>query len=347
MAVRQGKSRAQTVPCVVLVMLLLLGIGTVSAHAPLDAGSNEDLAHATLIDNPEKSFAIYTELHEGSEAQYYRFPMHKGQVLSGSFGVPGPDALVPDLVIIGPGIGPAGAVPSFIQVPAGSGARLVPGSRPGQPSYEPFSPQPLYKTGNFSITVPSDGTYYLAVYGTGGGSYYLAPGFLEEFTVTEQLLIPWSVVGIHIWQGQSLPEIFAPMVIVLIGGFVAIAFRRKKQSAWPGPPRLLLLLAGLLYIGGAAMTAYQVLRSVSVTGYTPEVLITLLLIAVPVVLGTAAMVAGTRSPGAGFPLTTGLAMLLVGIFGLLVWAGLILGPVLALAGGVFIIVRRIRHPGNG
>ena len=157
MAVRVIKIRAQTVPCVILVMLFLAVIGTVSAHAPLGAGSNEDLANATLIDNPEKSFAIYTELHDGNEAQYYRFPMQKGQVLYGSLGVPGPVLMVPDTVIIGPGIVPAGAVPSFITVPAGSGARSVPGTRPGKPSYEPFSPQPLYRTAEFNITVPSDG----------------------------------------------------------------------------------------------------------------------------------------------------------------------------------------------
>jgi hypothetical protein len=347
MAARLSSFPTPIVTCITLLMLLLFWIGTVSAHAPLGAGSNEGLANATLIGNPEKSFVIYTELHEGNEAQYYRFPMQKGQVLYGSLGVAGPDALVPDLVIIGPGIGPAGAVPPFIQVPAGSGARLVPGTPPGKPSYEPFSPQPLYRTADFNITVPSDGTYYLAVYGTGGGNYYLAPGFLEQFTVTEQLLIPWSVVGIHIWQGQSLPEIFAPLAAVLIAGLVAVVLRRKKEGALPDPLRLLLLLSGLLCIGGAAMTAYQLIRTVSVTGYTPEVLITLVLVAVPFLLGTAILAAGTRSPGADFPLTTGFAMLLTGVLGLLAWAGLILGPVLALAGGVFIIVRRIRKSGDG
>jgi hypothetical protein len=344
---KSGKSRAPVVPWVILAMLFFFGFGTVSAHAPLGVGSNEDPAKATLISNPEKSFAIYTELHTGNEAQYYRFPMRKGQVLYGSAGVPGPDAMVPDIVIIGPGIGPADAVPSFITVPAGSGARIIPGTRPGKPSYEPFSPQPLYKTADFNITVPSDGTYFIAVYGEDGGNYYLAPGFLEEFTLAEQLLIPWSVVGIHVWQGQSLPEIFAPMIVVLTGGLAAVALRRKKQGAWPDSLHVVVLFSGFLFIGGAAMTAYQLIRTVSVTGYTPEIFLTLVLIAVPALLGTAAVVAGTRSPRAEFSPKTGIAMLLIGIIGLLVWAGLILGPVLALASGVFIIVRRTRKSGDG
>jgi hypothetical protein len=332
------------VPCIILVLLLLAGTGSVSAHAPLSAGSNEDLGNATLIDNPEKSFAIYTEFHEGGEAQYYRFPMQKGQVLYGSLGVPGPESMVPDIVIIGPGIGPAGAVPSFVQVPAGSGAQLVPGNRPGKPAYEPFSPQPLYAVAAFNVTVPSDGMYYIAVYGTDAGKYYLAPGFLEQFTIAEQLLIPWSVVSIHIWQGQSITEIFAPLFVVLIGGLAAVALQWQKQGAWPDSLRLLLLLSGLLYVGGAAMTAYQLIRTVLVTGYTPEVLITLVLVAVPVVLGIVPVIAGSRSHGKDLPQTTGIAVLLVGLFGLLVWAGLILGPVFALAAGIFIIVRRHLMP---
>ncbi|MDD1719611.1 MAG: hypothetical protein LUQ25_06100 [Methanoregulaceae archaeon] len=344
MAAGSRSIKAWIFPFIILLLLFLATAGTVSAHAPLSAGSNEDLGNATLIDDPEKSFVIYTELREGNEAQYYRFPMRKGQILSGSLGVPGPEAMIPDIVVIGPGIEPAGTVPPFIRIPAGSGARLVPGTRPGKPVYEPFSPQPIYNAADFNIPIASEGTYYIAVYGTSGGKYYLAPGFLEQFTVAEQLLIPWSVVGIHLWQGQSLQEIFAPLIVVLIAGFLCVFLRRKKQGARTASLHLLVLLSGLLYIGGAAMTAYQVYRTILVTGYSSGVLITLILIALPVVLGIAALMAGTRYPGADFPLKTGIAMILIGVLGLLVWAGLILGPVIALASGVFIIVRGIRKP---
>src|SRR5512136_2231412 len=98
----------QNICCLFLVILLLAGIGIVSAHAPLSVGSNEDIANATLFANPEKSFVLYTELHEGGEAQYYLFPLKSGQILYGSLQVPGPDSMVPDLVIIGPGITPSG-----------------------------------------------------------------------------------------------------------------------------------------------------------------------------------------------------------------------------------------------
>ncbi len=95
---------------------------------------------------------------------------------------------------------------------------VIPGETPGTPSYEAFTPQPIYEVARFNVTVPQDGDYYIAVYGPEGGKYSLAPGYIEEFTVDEWLLIPWSVVSIHLWEGQSPAYIFAPLIVVLIGG---------------------------------------------------------------------------------------------------------------------------------
>ena len=167
------------------------------------------------------------------EAQYYRFPMENGQILYGSLQVPGPDSAVPDLVIIGPGITPSGDVPASLEVPAGSGALLVKGKPPGKPSYEPFSPQPIYEVARFNITVPLDGDYYIAVTGPGGTKYSLAPGFREEFTAAEWLLVPWSVISIRLWEGQAPAGVFAPVIIMVIVGMVLSVLYRKKQGLKP------------------------------------------------------------------------------------------------------------------
>ena len=163
-----------------MIVLLLAGTALVSAHAPLEVGTSEDLEKATLISNPEKSFVIYTELPEGGKAQDHLFPMWKGQCLYGSLQVPGPGSMVPDLIIIGPVFNRAGTVPAFVQVPSDSGAMVIPGKPPGKPAYEPFSPQPIYEVARFNVTVPRDGNYYIAVVGTSGGKYSLAPGFLRN-----------------------------------------------------------------------------------------------------------------------------------------------------------------------
>jgi hypothetical protein len=334
----------QNILCFCLVLLLFGGTAIVSAHAPLGVGSNEDIANATHFDTPDKSYVLYTELHEGGEAQYYHFPMQKGQNLYGSIQVPGPDSMVPDIVIIGPGITPSGNVPSFIEVPDGSGAMVITGKTPNKPSYEPFSPQPIYETGRFNVTVPVDGDYYIAVYGPTGGKYSLAPGFLEQFTASEWLLIPFSVIAIHLWEGQSPWFVVAPLIVVVIGGLALLVMYHKKSGLPQDPIRWMILLSGLLYIGGAAITALQIVHAVQVTGYGNEVLVTLMFIAGPLILGIFAIMEGISLPRPGSLLKSGIKMIIIGILGLLFWAGLIIGPVLAIISGVLILVKRSAKP---
>jgi hypothetical protein len=336
--------KGHTIGYLCLVLLLLAGTGIVSAHAPLGVASNEDIANATQISNPEKSFVLYTELKEGGEAQYYHFPMQKGQRIYGSMQVPGPGSMVPDIVIIGPGIEDAGNVPSFIEVPAGSGAMVIPGRSPNKPSYEPFSPQPIYETGRFNVTVPVDGDYYIAVYGPTGGKYSLAPGFLETFTAAEWLLIPFSVISIHLWEGQSPWVVVAPMILVVIGGLALAVIYRKKIGLQNDPIRSMILLAGLLYLGGAAMTALQIIHAVQVTGYTSAVIVTLMFIAGPVILGIFAIIESIRQPRPDAWLKSGIKMIVIGLLGLLLWAGLIIGPALAIISGVLILAKRSVKP---
>jgi hypothetical protein len=330
---------------VFLVLVLILATGIVSAHAPLSGGSNEGIAGATLISSPEKSFVISTMLDADGGTQYYRFPMLEGQVLYGSLQVPGPDSAVPDLVIMGPGIEPSGTLPSAIDVPAGSGAVLVQGKTPGKPVYEPFSPQPIYEVARFNLTVPRNGDYYIAVAGPGNTKYSLAPGFLEEFTAAEWLLIPLSVISIHLWEGQSPLVVFAPLVVVVFAGLVLAMLYRKKGGTARDPVYGLILVAGLLYLGGAAMTGLQVLHTLLLTGYSPEILLTLIFIAGPFILGIIAVRAGIPSPGSDSPLRSGVLLAVIGILGLLLWAGLIIGPLFALAGSVFLVARHAGKPG--
>jgi hypothetical protein len=335
----------QVILFLLLATLLTAGTGTVLAHAPLSVGPNGGITNATLISSPEKSFVLYTGLDEDGEVQYYRFPLKNGQVLYGSLQVPGPDSAVPDLVIIGPGIDSSGTIPPFIDVPAGSGAMLVQGKEPEKPSYEPFTPQPIYEAARFNVTVPENGDYYIAVAGPGGAKYSLAPGFREEFTAAEWLLIPWSVISIHLWEGQSMAGVFAPGVAVVTGGLVLAVLYRKKQGLMRDPVLWLILVAGLLYLGGAAMTGLQIVHTVLRTGYSPGVLLTLIFIAGPVILGIFAVLAGIQSLHPDSTLMSGVAMAVAGILGLLLWAGLLIGPLLALAGSAVILVRSATRPG--
>ena len=330
--------------CLLCAAMLAAGAGIASAHAPMSVGSNEDPANATVFLDPEKSYVLYTALPGDGHAQYYRFALKAGQRLYGSLQVPGPDSPVPDLAIIGPGIAPSGTVPPFVDVPDGSGAMIIRGETPGAPSYEPFTPQAIHEVGRFDLAVPTDGDYYVVVFGPGGAKYSLAPGYVEEFTVDEWLLIPWSVIDIHLWEGQSPAYISGPLVVVVLGGLALFVLRRRRRGPWPDLPGWLILVAGLLYLGGAAMTGLQVVHAVQRTGWDFGVVLTLAFIAGPVLLGAYAVLLGVRSPRAEASAERGIAMVLVGAVGLALWAGLLAGPVLAVGAGVLVLAQRAREP---
>jgi hypothetical protein len=299
-----------------------------------------------VFSNPEKSFVIYTDLHQGGEAQYYRFSMTKGQQLFGSVQVPGPGLMVPDLVIIGPEIVPSGNVPSFIEVPPESKSMVIQGSPPGKPTYEPFLPQPIYEVAHFNMTIPEDGDYYIAVYGPDGGKYSLAPGFLEQFTISEWLLIPFSVISIFLWAGQPLAAVIAPLLFIVIAGLVLLLYHQKKSGIRWGYREWIILLSGLLYLGGAGVITAQTVHTLLLTGYDTGVIITMIFIAAPAILGIFIIRTGlilTREKRSA-P-ATGFWLLVAGVFGLVVWAGFIIGPVLAILGGVLVLVNAVgKHP---
>ncbi len=329
---------------VLMASTCIAGIPSASAHAPASAGSNEDIANATVISNPEKSYAIYSDLHQSGEAQYYKFPMIKGQRLYGSVMIPGPGSMVPDIVITGPGIPSSGIVPSYIEIPPGAGAMVIPGTPPGKPTYEPFTPQSIYEVARFNMTIPEDGDYYLAVYGPGAGKYSLAPGFLEQFTLSEWLLIPFSVISIYLWEGQSLSLVFAPFLIIVLGGIALLLFEQKKVGKRWGYREWIVLTAGLLYLGGAAITAAQAVHTVLLTGYSSIVLVTLIFIAVPVILGIILIRMGLiLSRDSRYSRARGFWILLAGLLGLVVWAGLVIGPVLAILGGALVLVHAMEE----
>ena len=65
----------------------------------------------------------------------------------------------------------------------------------------------------------------------------------------EQLLIPWSLVTIHLWQGQSWAEIFSPLLVVLAFGIAVFTRCIRTRGERPDARSILILLAGLLYTG--------------------------------------------------------------------------------------------------
>jgi len=317
-------------------LTVLFSAFKVLAHAPLTPGTNESLDTASIIPDPNKSWAIYGELHEGGEAQYYSFSINKGERILISLlksTASEDNEFLPGFVLMGPNMTGQGTVPSYVEVPEGYDSIVVNGMQPSQATYEPFSPSSFYLLAEIDVNASSTGIYYIAVFEPShGGHYGLAVGYIEEYTLEEWILLPFSLISVYQWERQSLIVIFAPFVGTLILGLAFMIWRWKTQR----PPQTLFAwfatLVGLLFLGTGFMTLLQMAISLAKTSLAPEAIVTLIFALVPILLGTAALRISLRKKEVIS--RTRIYLAIIGIVALFMWAGLLVGPILAIIGSL-------------
>jgi hypothetical protein len=325
-------SRACLLPC--LFLLLLLVSLPVCAHVPVSVGDNNALSTAFVVEKPTKSYAIYSHLHDTGNVAYYQFPMDRGDQLVLSLMTNGYNAPVPDMIVISPGYsGGPDDVLQAVTVPPGYSAEVINGHQPVTAVYEPFSPGAIFEVASYKKEITIPGTYYVAITSpVKDTSYSLAVGYLEEFSPAEWVLVPVNLILTRFWEGQSIVSVFAPFLAVVFIGYVYLA-RRKNRRCTKSPSSCWLAeSAGLFYFGGAAVTLVQMARAVSITGVKGTVAVTLLFALVPLVLGIWALRIGRLSYTKTQKDRISLAV--IGLLGLLFWAGLLIGPVAALVAAV-------------
>lgn len=320
----------------VLLLLPALAAGLLTApvahaHAPLGVGDNESITTATLISDPTKSWAVYADLHAGGEAQYYRLDARRGDVIPLQlFRSPAEDesGFVPSLVVMGPGVQDAGTVPAFVERPAGAGVAVVPGAPSRDVSYEPFSPSAMREVTRTTLTASEDGAYYVAVYGNDrGGHYGLAVGSRESFTASEWLTVPLFFATVYAWGGQPLWLVYLPAAVVMAAGLLLLLLRRRAGrrldlAGWTAS------LAGLLFIASGVTVAVQMVVALSRTGPDPALAVTVFLAALPIALGAFTLWFASHRSG-DWNAGARLVVAVLGVAGLVLWAGWIGGPALA------------------
>jgi len=320
--------------CALLALAVcLVNLTAVFGHTPLVPRENENLAAATIIADPAKSWAIYDSLYEAQEAHYYRFSIAQGKRIYIALLVSPASrdrGFAPSFILIGPGFRSEGSVPDYVELPEGLDFVLAEGKPAAQATYEGFSPSSFYFAAVLNLSAPMAGTYYIAVYEPKqGGQYGLVVGYEESFTLTEWILVPINLLSIYRWEGQSLPQILAPMsTVVLIGAFLFVRKTRSRKSTivsvWIG------LLAGLFFLGTGATNLSQMGFALTRAPFGPEVSVTLVFAAIPILLGivTLRLISRIRDE---FTLIRRLWFLLIGFLALFLWAGYLVGPALAIA----------------
>jgi len=314
-----------------LLLALILLVQGVLAHTPLEPPfDNESLATAYGVPDPTKSWAIYAELHEGGEAQYYRLDMEQGERLRLMLFIPisERERFKPNLVVMGPGITSQDAPREFVEIASGVGVTVLEGQLSAEPAYEPFTPSVYYYLADLDSDVSVAGTYYVAVYEAHqGGRYGLAVGYREEFGPDEWLMIPIDVIGVHQWEGQSIGVILAPMLATLIIAFSLLIWRRP--AIFRNFFNVTGVSAGLLYLGSGAMMFAQMIWALTAAGPDFSAVLTIVFTLLPIVLGVAILRLVIKDPNR-VTRRVRVSIALLGVLGLFTWAGLLIGPVLAL-----------------
>ncbi len=313
---------------IIICCCILLPVA--SAHVPIMVeGDNDRLSASIVINNPTKSWVIYANLPGNDTVDYYRFRMEEGKRIRLYLQTPVAGSFAPGMVLMGPGITNTRSPPPIVTVPDGSGAMVTPGTRPEQPFFEPFTPAKSYVTAEITLDAPTTGDYFVAVYATeGSGPYALAVGTQERYGLTEWLTIPIDVIGIRLWEGQSLAFILAPLIVTVALGAGLIFWRRKESLSAFG---WAAALAGLLYIGSGAMTLIQLVIALMGPPLTAAALVTLVVALIPILLGALILAVALRQDTRT---TDRIIVAVLGVLGLFAWAGVLVGPVLAVIAAV-------------
>jgi len=332
---------------VLLASLLLVPVTSVFAHSPVFPEENHGPSTAYEIDDPAKSWAIYTWLEHEEVADYYKFTVSEGDKIQVSLIVPDSPArsgFLPAFTLVGPGLTQHDIVPDYVEVPTDYGTIVVNGIDPGKAVYEPFTPGWFYELGTLTMSAPSDGTYYVAVFNPElhrnthnhvheDNGYAVIVGYIEEFTPIELILIPYRMHAIYVWEGQNQFIIFLPiLLVVIIGGL--ITYQRSKRGQHPrGLSKWLATFGGLAFVGTAAGTIYQIVFTFTRTGITVEALITLVIVIVSIILGIITLrYALRRKPNLTIWRRVGL--LVIALVALFFWSGLYMGPGLLIAAAI-------------
>jgi len=324
----------QFVIFIFLFVFLSFVVTSAMAHTPLNpSGEIHSLDTAFEVPNPTKSWTLYRELHNEGEAEYYRLHLNVGERLRVSLYTKENKAnFAPHLIIMGEDLQLADSLPSFIEIPEGFGASLVVPSMPEKPEYEPFTPASYYYLIDVDETISNEGDYYLAIYNPNleEGKYGIAIGYKEEFTLSEWLLIPFDVISIHEWEGQSLIVILMPLLLSLVLGFVLLSWKSLvKLDIF----NLFGIPAGLFYVGSGLMLLMQMLFALYGALFNGLVVLTLIFITLPLLLGYVLLRKTVRVEGS-LSKRDRFVFLVLGLVGLFTWSGLLLGPSLSIVAGI-------------
>ena len=317
------------------LILLVAGaffVAHAAAHVPIIPAGGEGLSGAVIVPDSAKSYAWYGTIGRPGEMEYYRLEFVEGDEMVFSLSTP-EQGYHPVLYLLAPTNRTGEVIPPGIDVPMGYEVIGVPGAIPFQATYEPFTPMAMYEISSLEGPAPVSGVYYAVVSAPEEGKYILATGYLEEFTPSEWLGIPVEIFRVRLWQGQSPLLLIVPYLLgFLLMGFLVL---RRGKDAWKGLglSRWSGMIAGALYVGSGLLVLEEMGIALRVTGWDSGAWLTLVFALIPLVLGAYVFIYTNRAEERQ-RISGRVAMLVIAGLGFVFWAGILVGPALAVLSAI-------------
>ncbi len=309
-----------------LAITMVFIVPLCSAHVPKEIETNENFETAFHIEDPTKSWVIYSEIHEGGEGNYYKLELDKGQILRLSLFIPNKDNFLPVLVVAGPSLESNDTLPEAVKIPEDMGYVVLEGKLK-EPEFEPFTPASYYYLVDYEEEVDHAATYYVAVFEPdSGGKYGLAVGKEERYSVLEWIRIPIDVINIRQWEGKSLLLLFSPLILTLVGG-VLFFVKKIDHDSPKAIIKWLVIFSGLLYLGSGFTKFTELGFSINNVNPGPLVIITIIFSSLPIILGIFTIRLGVKMER-DTKIRDRVRLAIYGILALFLWAGLIFGSII-------------------
>lgn len=149
---------------------------------------------------------------------------------------------------------------------------------------------------------------------------------------SEWVMVPVSDLTIHVGQGQSIFSVLAPFFAITILGFLLVVRREGRKGVTHHQGFWIATVAGLCYLGGAAVTLVQMVRTLIMSGFSNGVIVPLTFALITIALSMAALrFARTPEP---WPVKVRITFGIIAGLGIIFWSGVLIGPALAMTAAI-------------
>ncbi|SET08252.1 hypothetical protein [Anaerobranca gottschalkii] len=218
-----------------VILLWLLFISQIAlAHQGIFIDKTiNNLEESYKIKDIEKSSAIYAKLTEENNIHFYSFQGKKGQNFYSQIMLPnieGDRELLLVQILFGP-FEDTRILDDYTEVLGGQyrGYVIPPGNNRTK-FFEPFTQTSYIKKQQFSLELPTDGTYYIAIFSPveQKGRYVLTIGKDEKFGLKDLIDYPKTWFKVNYWFNPLRPFSILVLLALVIFGLVKLIKGLKR-----------------------------------------------------------------------------------------------------------------------